>query len=193
MISTARLLSRSASYGELGSFVLMSLVPVFLIGVVGYLLTMAVPELAGAQPGLHGAYLVKVFDAVWPVLYALVGVFVAFKNYRTLQDTVARCELAEDELAWIKRCSEYGRMGEDRELMRLAVNARRVCQTYHSQHPLFERFLGEYLRLLENYGSGMEKTTQARIQYMKEAADEGLEQHARRVRREQMKKNREES
>lgn len=190
MISTARLLRRSASFGELGGFVLMSLVPVFLIGVAGAVLTMAVPELVNAEPGLDGAYLVEVFGVVWPVLYALIGIFVAFKNYQTLQDTIGRCELAEDELAWIKRCPEHERMVEDRELMRLAANVRRVCQTYPATHGLFERFLEEYRVLLKNYGSGMKKTRQARIQHMNEAADEGLERNARRIQREQMKRNR---
>lgn len=94
MIAKARLLMRSASFRKLRGFVLISVIPVFLIGSSGSLITMAVPELAQARPGLSGAYLVEVFGALWPVLYALVGAFAAFWDYRTFLNTVAPCEPA---------------------------------------------------------------------------------------------------
>lgn len=193
MISRARLLMHSASFDEVGSFALMSMFVVILLATGGYGVLEAVPELVGSSAGLTGTYLSELADALFPAVIVMVAVGFAVLNYQKLQNTVARCELAEDELAWIKNHSEYERMVEDRELMRLAANVRRVCRAYPATHGLFVKFLEEYRALLKNHGSGTEKTRQARIQHMNEAADEGLERHQRRVQREQRRKEQEKS
>lgn len=165
MISKANLLRRSASFGELFSFSFMSFMVVVLAATGGYGLLEAVPELLGSTPGLTGSYLSKLVNALLDAVIVVVACGFSVLNYRTLQNTVARCELAEDEMAWINQCPEYERMVEDRELMRLAANVSRVCRTYPATHGLFVRFLSDYRTLLDDYGGGVDAEIQeARIE-----------------------------
>lgn len=192
MISTARLLSRNASGGELGSCALMSMFVVILIATGGYGVLEDVPELVGSSLELTWAYVSKLTDAPFPAVIVAVSAGFVVLNYRTLANTIARCDLAEDELAWINQSPEYERMVAERELRRLAKNVQRVCRTYPATHGLFVRFLGNYRTLINEYGPEVNETIQeARIELLNIEAEEGLERHAVRVRREGMRKERE--
>lgn len=191
MISTAKLLQRSASFQEVFSFSFMSFMVVVLAATGGAGLLDDVPELVGSSPGLTASYLSKLADVVFLTVIVVVAFGFGVLNYRTLTNTVARCEVAEDELAWINDCPEYEQMVEDRELMKLAASVGRVCRTYPATHGLFVRFLGDYQKLLNEYG-GVDRTIQeARIELLNNQADEGLDRYSARVRREGMRKERE--
>lgn len=192
MISKAKLLRRYAGFAEVFSFSVTSFMVVVLVAFGGAGLLDAVPELVGSSPGLTETYLSKLSNVLFDAVILVVGCGLAILNHRILRNTVARCELSEDELAWIKDQPDYERMAEDSELMRLAANVSRMCRTYQCQNPLFERFLEEYLTLLNEYGWGLDETMQeARIERLNTQADEGLERYAARVRREGMRKERE--
>lgn len=191
MIAKARWLLRAAEPAELFWFVLMSGFTVVIFGTSMSALATVLPEVVGSEPEFSEAYLSRVVPVVAWVVFLVFGFFTAIENYRILQNTIARCELAEDELSWVKKCPEYERMVEDRELMRLSANVRRVCRTYRRAHPLLMRFLRAYRALLENYSRATEEEYSSLIEEMNEAAEEGLEQHETRVRRERRKKNRE--
>lgn len=191
MIAKARWLLRAAEPAELFWFVLMSGFTVVIVGTSMSALATVLPEVVGSEPEFSEAYLGKSVPVLGWVVFLVFGFFTAIENYRILQNTIARCELAEDELAWVKKCPEYERMVEDRELMRLSANVRRVCRTYRRAHPLFVQFLAAYRALLKNYARAKEQDRRSFIEDMNEAAEEGLEQHETRVRRERRKKNRE--
>ena len=191
MISTARILSRRASSGEVGSFAFISMFVVILLATSGHGALNAAPELAGSNPELSWLYVSKLADVLFPAVIVVIAWGFAGLNYRTLTNTVARCELAEDEMAGIDQHACYERMIEDRELMRLAANVSRACRTYSATHGLFKQFLGNYRTLLDEYGGGVAQTIQeARIELLNIQAEEGLERHAATVRREGMRKER---
>ena len=150
------------------------------------------PSFARSEPSLDKTYIADAIFVLGLVGFVVGVLLLAATNYRLLQDTVARCELASDEMAWINRSVEYAQMVEDRELMRLAANVSRVCRTYRSTNALLVEFLGEYRKLLEIYDSGTDETLEARIHDMNEAAEDGLQQYARRKAREYTRRTKKE-
>ena len=187
MISIARHLREHASFEELVRFSLKSVLHVVTLALFGFAVLEVLPSFARSEPSLDKTYTADVIFVLGLVGFVVGVLLLASTNYRLLQDTVVRCELASDEMAWINRSGEYERMVEDRELMRLAANVSRVCRTYRSTNALLVEFLGEYRKLLESYYSGKDETLEARIQDMNEAAEEVLQQYARRKAREYMR------
>lgn len=192
MIARARWLTRAAEPAELSQLVLVSGFTVIVLGSGGMPLTKAMSKLAGPDTGFTETYVSSGMAILGSGLLLAFGVFTASASYRMLIDTIGRCELAKDEMAWINQSPEYERMIEDRELLRLAANVGQVCRTYLATYSLFVRFLSDYRTLLNEYGKVLDKTIeQARIELLNNQAEEGLEQYAARVRREGMRKERE--
>lgn len=190
MIERARSL-KFASFEELGSFLTKSVLLVGTLALIGLSALEVVPAFVAAEPDFDKAYIADAIYLLGLVAFLIAVLLLAATNYRLLQNTVVRCKLAEDEMAWINQHPDYEKVVTDRELMRLTANVGRVCRTYPATHHLLVNFLEQYRALLDRYGSSVEKKRSAVIEEMNEAAEEGLERHAARVRREGMRKERE--
>ena len=177
MISKARLLHRTASLDELGRFALITMIVVVLLGAGGAGLAQDAPDLIASSPVLTTAYLRELVYVLASGVLVVSALGFAVLNYQRLQNTVRRCELAEDEMAWISQHPDYERMVDDGELMRLTANVRRVCRSYPATHPLLVKFLANYRVILNQYASTVEEKRSAVIKDMNEAAEEGLEEH----------------
>lgn len=192
MISRARQLREHASFEDLGWFLTKSVLLAGTLALIGLSALDAVPAFVVSEPSFDKAYIADAIYLLGLLPFMVAILLLAATNYRLLQDTMARCELASDEMALINKHPSYERMTCDRELMKLAANVRRVCLTYPATHGLFKQFLGDYRTLLDDYGGGVDaEIQQARIELLNIQAEEGLERHAARVRREGMRKERE--
>lgn len=75
-------------------------------------------------------------------------------------------------------------MVRDRGLMRLAANVGGLCRSYPATLPLLGAFLRKYRELLDTYGSAETARTSALVADLNEVAEDGLDRHRARTRRE---------